>query len=684
MIVIQENGLSAYFEVNEKGYLKFYGIKDQNHSAPSPNEKERSMYEPFEIKVTGATTRSAHGAKAHGFLCPNLPLYDSHEVSHVPLGREYTFHLHSSALAVDLHYLFVEGTKTVRVWTEVTNTSDHPVGLEYVSSYALMGIADRRTVGVEESYRLMIPHNSWCREFNWTDNSLAELGYHPYQAQSTFRLHAANTGTWSTKEYLPMGCLYNASQKEAMLWQIESNTDWSWEISDYGSLLYLRLAGPSESENGWWKQLAPGERFVSAKAAIAFGEDFNHALSEMTAYRRRIAHRVPADRHHPVIFNDYMGCLNADPTTEKLLPQIDAAAAAGCEIFCIDAGWYADKSGWWGTIGTYEESPERFPDGFRKVFDHIRAKGMRAGLWVEPEDIGTASNTVEKFDDDCFFTRHGIRIVERDRYQFDMRNEKVRNHLTALVDRLVSDYGLSYFKFDYNIEAGVGTEVASNSYSDGLYEHGLALVSWIDEIQKKYPDLIIENCSSGGMRMDYMQLQHYSLQSLTDAWENRFIVQIAAASPTGVLPEQGCVWSVPRTEFTEDQIASCMVNTLFRRMHLSGKTAFMSDTQRAILHEGVKVYKETRHLIDQLTPFYPFGIPDPADGDVQCVGFRNDAHCFLTVTNRGEEREVTIPLDFAPYKVEILYPSLPCSLRTEDNALLLTLRQHQAVALRLQ
>lgn len=640
------------------------------------------MYEPLEIKTTGATTRSAHGGKAHGFLCPDLPVYVSHDCEEVPLGRQYTFRLRSSALAVNLHYLFVKDTKTVRTWTEVENIADTPVGLEYIASFALMGIADRRTENMDEDFRVMIPHNSWCREFNWTDNSLAELGYHPYQAQSTFRILAANTGSWSTKEYLPMGCFYNATQKEAMLWQIESNTSWSWEISDYGNLLYLRLAGPSESENGWWKNLAPGEHFESVKAAISFGECFNDALAEMTAYRRQIAHRVASDRHHPVIFNDYMGCLNADPTTEKLLPQIDAAAEAGCEIFCIDAGWYADNSGWWGTIGTYEESPDRFPNGFREVFDHIREKGMRPGLWVEPEDIGTANETAKKFDDDCFFTRHGIRTVERNRYQFDMRSPRVREHLTALIDRLVSDYGLEYFKFDYNIDAGVGTEQSADSYGDGLYEHGLALVSWIDELQAKYPDLIIENCSSGGMRMDYVQLQHYSLQSLTDAWENRFIVQIAAASPTGVLPEQGCVWSVPRVEFTTDQIASCMVNTMLRRMHLSGKTAFLGDEQRAILHEGVRVYKETRHLIDKLTPFYPYGIPNETAGTVQTVGFRDAENCFLTVTNRGEEQEVTVPLDFTPNSVEILYPSLPCTCRVEGNAIVLALRKDQAVFLR--
>ena len=686
MLIIKENGLAAYFDVTEKGNLKLYGIKDENAPVPQPHDYETQYYDALEIKVTGATTSFNHGTKAIGFLCPDLPVYVSHECEEVALGKQYVFNLKSSQLEIKLYYLFVNGTKTVRSWTEVKNISDGDVGIEYISSFALMGIADSRLEPVDCNWRLMIPHNGWCREFNWSDNALGELGYHYNQIQATSKISASNTGTWSTKEYLPMGCLYAPDKKEAMLWQIESNTSWSWEISDMHPLLYLRLSGPSELYNGWWKNLKPNDSFESVKAAISFGEDFNSTIADMTAYRRLIAHRAPSDRNHPVIFNDYMQCLNADPTTEKLLPQIDAAAEAGCEIFCIDAGWYADQSGWWSTIGGYEESAERFPNGFKEVFDYIRSKGMRPGLWIEPEDIGTGNPAVDKFDDDCFFIRHGKKVDERGRYQFDMRNEKVRKHLTAIVDRLVADYGIEYFKFDYNIDAGVGTERNSDSFGDGLYESGLAVVKWIDEIQAKYPNLIIENCSSGGMRADYVQLQHYSVQSLTDVWENRFLVQLAAAAPTGVLPEQGCVWCLPRTEFTLEQIASTIVNAMFRRIHLSARTAFLNDEQKAMLHEGIRVYKSTRHLVDKLTPFYPIGIPSAAStAKVHCVGFKNEENCFITLTNLGEEKEISLPLGFKPEKAEILYPaSIPCPVSTTDNGLKVTLKTNQAVVIEIK
>lgn len=688
-ISICENGLCARFAVNDAGNLLLYGIFDDNDSFSEPQPPTQARYDALEIRTSGSSSRFNHGMKNMGFRCPEVPIYDSFEKADERLGKHYIFHLHTSELAIRLHYIFCHGTRVVRSFTEVENISDHNVGLEYLSSFVLTGIADNAVENVSENYRIMIPHNSWCHEFNWTDHSLLDLGYHFTLLETTMKIAATNTGTWSTKEHLPSGCLYSKKNNVAYLWQIESNTSWHWEIGDSLSLLSLHLSGPSEANNGWWKNLAPHEKFESVTAAIAFGNNFDRVLAEMTAYRRLIAYRSPADLSHPVIFNDYMKCLNAKPDTKKLIPVIDAASNAGAEFFCIDAGWYIPpkevQNGWW-VIGSWRENPDLFPGGFVKIFDYIRQKGMRPGLWVEPESIGTLFDLAHEWEDDCFFVRHGKRVVERGRLMLDMRNPKVRKHLDEVIDRLIAEYGIEYFKFDYNIDAGVGTETNADSFGDGLLECGRALLSWIDSLIARHPNLIIENCSSGGMRMDYLTLSHYSVQSLTDDFENRYMIQLAAAAPTGVLPEQGCVWTIPMPEMSNEEIASTMVNAMFRRVHLSGGTPNLSEHQTTILKEGVRIYKETRHLVDKLVPFYPLGVPDynPVH-DLIVAGFRDNGHCFLTVTNMGEKKSVTIPLDFMPKSADVLYPSFShCNPSVEKNAIKLTLKQNEAVVLRIE
>ncbi|WP_330396586.1 alpha-galactosidase [Blautia pseudococcoides] len=101
------------------------------------------------------------------------------------------------------------------------------------------------------------------------------------------------------------------------------------------------------------------------------------------------------------------------------------------------------------------------------------------------------------------------RVYDRSRYQLDFRNPQVRAHATEVIDRVVNEYGVGYIKMDYNIEPGIGTEVDADSYGDGLLGHNRAYLEWLDGIFEKYPDLIIENCSSGGLRMDYAMLSRY-------------------------------------------------------------------------------------------------------------------------------------------------------------------------------
>lgn len=193
-------------------------------------------------------------------------------------------------------------------------------------------------------------------------------------------------------------------------------------------------------------------------------------MGELTKYRRMIRRPNKDDENLPVIFNDYMNCLFGDPTTEKELPLIDAAAECGCEYYVIDAGWYAPGE-WWDSVGEWQESRERFPNGIKEVTDYIRQKGMIPGVWLELEVMGINCEKAKNAPDDWFFIRHGKRVYDRSRYQLDFRNPEVIEHVNEVIDRVVKDYGVGYIKMDYNIEPGIGTELGAESVGQGLLEH---------------------------------------------------------------------------------------------------------------------------------------------------------------------------------------------------------------------
>ena len=152
----------------------------------------------------------------------------------------------------------------------------------------------------------------------------------------------------------------------------------------------LVLQGPDDLHHSWLKALAPGQGFESVPVSLAFSDDgLDAAVGELTHHRRASHIPVAADSGRPLIFNDYMNTLMGDPTADRLLPLIDAAAEAGAQYFCIDAGWYDDGGHWWDSVGEWRPSTTRFGDGgLAGVLEHIRGRGLTPGLWIEPEVVG--------------------------------------------------------------------------------------------------------------------------------------------------------------------------------------------------------------------------------------------------------------------------------------------------------
>jgi alpha-galactosidase len=408
----------------------------------------------------------------------------------------------------------------------------------------------------------------------------------------------------------------------ALAWQIEHNGGWHWQVGECTTRrrapddqvtggAYLALLGPTDAEHQWRLPLAPGESFTTVPVAIAVSDaGFDGAIARLTACRR--ASRRPHSDHQrlPVIFNDYMNTIMADPTTERLLPLISAAARAGAEYFCIDAGWYADLGeDWWGSVGAWQPSAARFPGGITEVLDHIRAEGMIPGLWLEPEVVGVHSPVATQLPPEAFFCRDGVRVIEQDRYHLDLRHPAALKHLNEVVDFLVGDLGVGYLKLDYNIDVAPGTETGAVSPGAGLLGHNRALLDWLDGVLDRHPGLTIENCGSGGMRVDYGLLSRVQLQSTSDQQDFLRYPPIAAGLAAAITPEQAAVWAYPQPAFSDDEITFTMSGALLGRVHLSGHLDQMTEAQQKLVAEAVRVYKDLRADLASAVPFWPLGLP---------------------------------------------------------------------------
>ncbi len=664
-ITVEENGLQLVFYITPEGQVKFLHCGQESFKKGSLSEEEMRGFRLVEAELSGLDRpQERHGSK-YIVTAPGYRLvYEDFRDYRNAEGRklELVTKDEETKVYITSHFQFYDGISAIRTWQEIINRGEEKQTLTYLSSFTLTGVEKEGILGADEKMRVGIPHNSWQRELQWKFYSLPQLGICQMQEGEKIRsskaIGVSNTGNWSTKEYLPMGSLENTETGRTLVWQIEHNGSWHWEISDQTGHLYLQLSGPTEQQSHWYKKLQPGEIFVSVPAALAIANGFDEAMGELTDYRRRIRRKNTDNEKLGVIFNDYMNCLWAEPTTEKELPLIKAAKEAGCEYYCIDAGWY-DKGYWWDHVGEWQPSIERFPKGIKEVMDLIRENGMIPGLWLEIEVMGIRCKMVEKVPEDWFFVRHEKKIYDRSRYQLDFRNPQVRAYAEAVIDRVVGEYGVGYIKMDYNIEPGIGTELYADSVGDGLLEHERAYLKWVDQLFEKYPELIIENCSSGGLRMDYAMLQRHSIQSTSDQEDYRYYASIAANAPTGVTPEQAAVWSYPLRDGDEEETVFNMVNAMLLRIHQSGNLADLSPARKRLVQEGISCYKKIRQDIGRARPFWPLGLSAMKDA-WSCLGLKCDQRLYLAVWKlQAEEDTIQLPLTgFQGWEMdtELFYP----------------------------
>jgi alpha-galactosidase len=526
----------------------------------------------------------------------------------------------------------------VRTWSEASLSRPGELVLDFLSSLV---------VGLESvEADLYSAANDWMAENRWSVQHLRAGGVpqivrDPHHPVSKSRQAVTSTGSWSTGERLPVGVLVGTSY--ALGWQIEHNGPWHYELGENQRGGYLLLSGPTDQEHQWTVRLTEGETFTSVPVSLVAGTDRDSVFAALTHQRRAVRKRRPADDRMPLIFNDYMNTLMGDPTTEKLLPLIDAAAEAGADYFCIDAGWYAEGT-WWSTVGAWLPSTTRFPKGLNEVIDRIHQHGMVPGLWLEPEVVGVDAPIARELPDDAFLTRQGIRVAEHGRYLLDLRSPIARQHLDDTVDRLVNDFGVGFFKFDNNTMTGPGTDKGGTSLGHGLLEHQRALLDWLDAIQARHPDLLIENCASGAMRMDYAMLSRLHLQSTSDQQHPLLYAPITAAAPAAVLPEQAGHWAYPITGTTTEEFTLALVNGIPGRLYLSGHLNQMTPAELDLVRAALAAHRTILEDLESLVPAWPLGLPQWDDEWVALV-LTNSEVSYLTLWHRADgPAEVTFPL----------------------------------------
>ena len=579
-------------------------------------------------------------------------------------GITVTYICRNSGVRVDTCLVFVPGTSVVVQTNKVTNISDKKVKLTHFSSAQVELIAHNEGLQwyKNDSIRVHICHSKWQGEAQWQSFKPYEIGLYPTSSHSSERaaFRIGTSGSWSTANFYPMTVIEDAVSGNSWFLETEGSHNWNIKFTTFGGFyagnFTVEAISCDENNGGWFYDLDAGKSYTAERAfwGIARG-GFEEAAGELIKFKRYDSTKIFADKI-PVVFNVCIDGIWCKPTPEKLLPLIDRAKDAGCEYFIIDAGWSktanADLSadplkdvyvGDWLPKDVYKDM------SLKALVKRINDSGMTAGIWLELDCVEDSAYGYT-LDDNAVLKRHG-NIIGGKRAFYNFENEKVRKYLADRVDELYN-MGFRYIKNDYNQSTGTGADNNANgSLAEGNIANANAFYSFIDEICAKYPDLVIENCGSGGLREDNKMLRRFEAQSTSDQEIYLNNVSIVSGSSSIMPSEKAGMWAYPYPayfkvadnfevdeEYERSMADGCetvfnMVNAMTAVPFVSGRIDLCDSFNFSLIKAGIECYKRVREYIPKSLPVYPLGMCRLNDNRNYAYGLLSDTRLLLSAWN---------------------------------------------------
>ena len=233
-----------------------------------------------------------------------------------------------------------------------------------------------------------------------------------------------------------------------------------------------------------------------------------------------------------------------------ILREVDIAAEMGVEAFVVDAGWYGYRfdeknpvTGWTESLGDWVEAAHLPAGGLSALRERIHQKGMLFGLWMEAEAISVKSRLFIEHPD-WRITYDGMDAgTIGNKGVVDLSNEEAAEYVENSVIGAIRDYKLDIFKLDYNMNIYEGGQRSIEGYAENQsWRHFEKLYGIFDRVLKEYPDVVLENCASGGGRNDLGMMSRFHYCAQSDLSVIPFSIRSINALTLFIPPESICYY----------------------------------------------------------------------------------------------------------------------------------------------
>ncbi len=468
--------------------------------------------------------------------------------------------------------------------SEFINTTNETARLELISSFAVRGI---------KADRIHRATSFWSAEGKLLTQKLTDLNMEPSWAKHGIRIEKfGQVGSMPVRKWFPFLVLEDGENSRFVGVQLYCASSWQIEVMQKEDTVYIQGGIADRDFGQWFKDISPGENFVTPKAAVAEGNSLSEVCDKLVKAQKPDISDV--DRDMPVIFNEY--CTTwGNPTLENLDKTAARLQGSGVKYLVIDSGWYKkSEDDWFSCTGDWIPEKSLFPNGIKQAADTIKKYGLIPGIWFEFECLG---NKAEGYGmTDHILTRDGYPVTVGGRRFWDMRQKWVKDFLDERVIGLLRDSGFGYIKVDYNENIGAGVDGAE-SYGEALRQSVEESRKFFIHMKEELPHLVIENCSSGGHRLEPSFMETASMASFSDAHECNSIPLIAANLHRLIRPEQSQIWAVLRANADEHRINYLLCASFLGRLCLSGEIFDLTESQWAQAQNAISFYSRIKHII---------------------------------------------------------------------------------------
>jgi alpha-galactosidase len=489
----------------------------------------------------------------------------------------------------------VEGT--LIAWTEITNVGDQPVTLEHLSSFVLAGITPFAADDAPRRLRVHRFRSWWSNEGRHQPQFLEELNLErDWEGTKTVTERFGQVGTMPVRKFFPFVAIEDTESGVCWGAQLAWSGSWQMEITRRGDAVSLS-GGLADFEFGHWrKTLQPGETFTTPVAHLACVAGSLDALThKLVQLQESLLTDLPeSEKNLPVIFNEW--CTNwGSPSHDKTLALARRLQGSGVSYLVIDDGWAVrPPEATMQSNGDWIVDREKFPHGLKPLCDELRRLGFIPGIWFEFEACNPGSQAWN--EDTHHLQRAGRPLRIGNRRFWDLNDPWVTAYLDEKLTAFLKKNGFGYLKVDYNDTLGLGCD-HPDSLGEGLRQQVTGIHRTFRRLREHIKDLVIENCSSGGHRLEPAMMALTSMSSFSDAHESLNLPIIARQLHHLIPPRQSQIWAVLYPDDTPERFTFSLTATFYGRMCLSVPVHDLSDAQMAIVRRATNLYAQAAPII---------------------------------------------------------------------------------------